>query len=328
MVPEPAILDRIARDFDALIAPDKRVGIAVSGGPDSLALLQLAAAARPGKIEAATVDHTLREGSRDEAEMVGGICLALGIPHAILTAEWREAPTTAIQEQARKERYRLLAGWAKGRRLDAVATAHHLDDQAETLLMRLARGAGVRGLAGMRAAATVPGSDILLLRPLLGWRRSELEQICAEAGYEPARDPSNVDAQFERVRVRGALVEANWLDPQALAASAAHLGDAEAALAWAAEQEWARAVSEGAGEILYRPVDAPPEICRRVISYAVSRLATEGQSTDLRGRELDRLLATLVNGDQATLRGVLCIGGETWRFVAAPNRTRRVDNLR
>src|SRR3954454_21444448 len=118
---EADLRDRFVRDLDALSAGGARIGIAVSGGPDSLALLLLAAAARPGKIEAATIDHALRPGSRDEAEMVAGICLALGIPHAILTAEWREAPATAIQERARKERYRLLAGWAKDRCLDAVA---------------------------------------------------------------------------------------------------------------------------------------------------------------------------------------------------------------
>src|SRR5438874_556636 len=174
---DPAILDRFARDLDALIAPGARIGVAVSGGPDSLALLLLAASARPGQIEAASVDHALREGSRAEAEMVASACTGLGVSHAILTAEWGEKPITALQERAREERYRLLAEWTKGRGLDAIATAHHLDDQVETLLMRLSRGAGVRGLAGMRAAAVVPHSDVPLLRPLLGWRHAELEPI-------------------------------------------------------------------------------------------------------------------------------------------------------
>jgi tRNA(Ile)-lysidine synthase len=325
---EADLRDRFSRDLDALIAFGARVGIAVSGGPDSLALLLLAAAARPGKIEAATVDHALRPGSRDEAEMVADVCARLGVPHAILTAVWEEKPATAIQERAREERYRLLAQWATERELGAIATAHHLDDQAETLLMRLARGSGARGLAGMRALAVVPGSDVLLLRPLLGWRRSELEQICAAARLEPARDPSNDDEQFERIRIRRALAEADWLDPQALASSAANLGEADAALEWATEQEWARAVTSGEAEILYRAGDAPSEIRRRIVSRAVSHLATEGEGADLRGRELDRLLCVLATGDKSTLRGVLCSGGETWRFVPAPNRTRRVDNLR
>jgi tRNA(Ile)-lysidine synthase len=325
---DTALVDRFSRDLDAPAPPGARIGIAVSGGPDSLALLLLAARARAGKIEAATVDHALRQSSREEAEMVAGICARLDVPHAILTAVWDDKPATAIQERARDERYRLLAQWATERKLDAVATAHHLDDQAETLLMRLARGSGARGLAGMRALAVVPGSEVPLLRPLLGWRRSELKRICTGAGLDPARDPSNDDEQFERIRVRRALAEADWLDPQALACSAAKLGYADAALEWATEQEWARAVRSRESEILYRPADAPPEIQRRIVSRAVSNLATEGGGADLRGREVDRLLSVLGSGGKSTLRGVLCSGGETWRFVPAPNRTRPVDNLR
>jgi tRNA(Ile)-lysidine synthase len=260
--------------------------------------------------------------------MVADVCTQLGVPHAILSAQWADKPATAIQERARDERYRLLGQWATERKLDAIAAAHHLDDQAETLLMRLARGSGVRGLGAIRPVAIVPSSEIPLLRPLLGWRRAELERICGSASLEPARDPSNDDEQFERIRIRRALDEADWLDPQALAASAANLGEAEAAMEWATEQEWARSVTGGAAEILYRPSGAPSEIQRRIVARAVSQLATEGGGADLRGRELDRLLSVLGCGGKSTLRGVLCSGGETWRFVPAPNRTRPVDNLR
>lgn len=318
MVPEPALVERFARDLDALISPGARIGIAVSGGPDSLALLLLAAAAR--NVEAATVDHALRLGSRREAEMVGAMCDDLGVPHRILTVEWPRKPETAIQEQARSARYKLLAEWAKGQRLAAIVTAHQLDDQAETLIMRLARGSGVRGLAGMRPFAVVPGSDVPLVRPLLGWRRSELVAICAAAGVEPAADPSNDDEQFERVRVRRSLGESEWLDPQSLASSAAHLGEADAALDWAMRQEWNRSVSNGAAEIVYRSADAPPEIRRRIVTQAVSRLATEGLESPLKGRELDRLLLALGDGRTVTIRGVRCSGGAEWRFVRAAAR--------
>ena len=314
------MVERFAHDLDALIAPDARLGIAVSGGPDSLALLLLAADARSGQVDAATVDHGLRPEGRAEAEMVGRVCADLGVPHQILTAEWAEAPQTAIQERAREERYRLLAAWAKHRGLHAVLTAHHLDDQAETLVMRLVRGAGVRGLAAMRRVSTVPDSDLPLLRPLLGWRRSELEQICAAAGVDPAADPSNEDAKYERVRIRRALAGSDWLDPQSLANSADFLADADAALDWATRQEWERGVINGGAEIRYRPSDAPTEIRRRVVSEAIARLATEGKGDALRGRELDRLLSALANGGTASLRGVLCTGGEEWRFAPAPPR--------
>jgi tRNA(Ile)-lysidine synthase len=328
MAPAPDIVDRFRRDLAALIVPEARIGVAVSGGPDSLALLLLAAAARPGLVEAATVDHALRPESRSEAAMVAGICKRLAVPHQILTVEWAEKPASAIQERAREERYRLLTAWVRERDIEALATAHHLDDQAETFVMRLLRGAGVRGLAGMRRAAPAPGDDVPLLRPLLAWRHSELERICADAGLTPVADPSNADEQFERVRVRRALAEARWLNPEALALSAGYLGDADSALHWATTQEWARGVTATGREIVYRPGDAPREILRRIARRAVLGLGREGEASDLRGRELDRLLAALRSGRRTTLRGVLCTGGDEWRFVPAPKRTRRRNNLR
>ncbi|HEX5239058.1 MAG TPA: tRNA lysidine(34) synthetase TilS [Sphingomicrobium sp.] len=313
-------IERFRRDLDALVGPEVPIGIAVSGGPDSLALLLMAAEVRPGKIEAATVDHALRPESRSEAEMVTRICEQIGVQHRILTASWEEKPATAIQERARAMRYRLLGQWAAERGLKALLTAHHLDDQAETLLMRFARGAGIRGLAGMRRIASTPGGRIALLRPLLGWRRSELEAVCGASGFEPAEDPSNADEQFERVRVRKALREIEWLDPEAIAASAAHLAQAETALQWATTQEWERWVTVGEGTIVYRPSDAPREIRRRIVRRAVIALATEGQGSELRGRELNQVLAALLAGRSATLRGVLCLGGAEWRFTPAPPR--------
>lgn len=319
MVPEPALVERFEADLDALIAPGARLGIAVSGGPDSLALLLLAAAARPGDIEAASVDHGLRSGARDEASMVGEICAKLDVPHAILSARWNEVPSTGIQERARRERYRLLGYWTEERGLEALVTAHHADDQAETVLMRLNRGSGVRGLAGMRGRSVTPGNHVRLLRPLLGWRRTDLERICADAGVTPVADPSNVDERFERVRIRRSLADADWLDPSALARSAAHLADADAALDWAARLEWDRGVHERYAEIIYRPAQTPPEILRRIVSRVLRKLGTEGEA-ELRGSELERLLASLAGGETSTLRGVQCSGGKEWRFRAASPR--------
>lgn len=320
MDPEQPLVERFASDLDALIPPGPRIGLAVSGGPDSLALLLLATAARPGAVEAATIDHALRPDARDEAEMVAHLCRQLGVPHSILTAHWEVAPETAIQERARNERYRLLAYWAEEQRFAAVATAHHAEDQAETLLMRLARGSGVRGLAGMRPKSVAPGAHVRLVRPLLGWRRAELEAICIQAGVAPANDPSNEDERFERVRVRRAIARADWLDPGAVARSAANLAEADEALRWAAENEWRRAVDERRERISYRLSDAPNEIVRRIVGRALRKLASEGES-DLRGGELDRLLTTLKQEGTATLRGVQCSGGSVWHFErAAPRR--------
>ena len=322
MVPDAALVKRFSDDLGALVAAGARVGVAVSGGPDSLALLLLAAAARPDQVEAATVDHGLRAEGREEAEIVAQTCERLGLPHATLTARWSEVPQTAIQERARQQRYLLLGYWAEERGLDALATAHHADDQAETLLMRLARGSGVRGLAGMRPRSVTPGSHVKLIRPLLGWRRSELEAVCTKSGLKPVADPSNEDDRFERIRVRRALADCDWLDPAAVARSAANLGEADAALDWASRFEWGRSVEERRDTIHYRPADAPAEIVRRIVARAVRKLAVEGDS-ELRGSELDRLMTTLSGGGSATIRGVHCRGGSEWNFEAAPARRNR-----
>ena len=319
MGPDQQLLGRFAHDLDALVPAGTRLGVAVSGGPDSLALLLLAAAVRPGDVEAATIDHALRPDSAGEPEMVAQLCEQLGVPHATLTVRWREPPVTAIQERARRERYRLLGFWAEEQGLQAIATGHHADDQAETLLMRLMRGAGVRGLAGMRPRSIAPGTEVRLLRPLLGWRRSELQQLCADAGLTPIADPSNMDEKFERVRVRRALGDAEWIDAAAVTRSAANLADADSALEWAMRREWKMAARASPGVITYRPGDAPREILRRIAARAVRKLASEGDK-DLRGAELDRLLATLIEGGSATLRGVVCRGGAEWRFTTAPER--------
>jgi tRNA(Ile)-lysidine synthase len=318
--PQADAVERFRIELDALIDPQAPVGIAVSGGPDSLALLALAAAARPGLVEAATVDHALRAESRSDADMVARVAKVLGVPHRTLTAEWAVRPQSAIQERARAERYKLLAAWAKARGLHGIVTAHHLDDQAETFMMRLARGAGVQGLAAMRSLAPVPGSDLPLLRPLLAWRRSELESVCNAFGLTPVDDPSNADAQFERVRVRQGISGAGWIDPRGVAASARNLAEADGALRWATTRAWERSVVQDGQAITFTPADTPCEIRRRIVIRAVSRLATEGQANELRGRVLDRVVGALARGGRATIRGVLCSGGREWRFSRAPAR--------
>ena len=157
MIPATEAIERFAADLEVLAPAGTLIGVAVSGGPDSLALLLLAAKARPGEVEAATVDHGLRPESAAEAAMVADLCETLGVPHRILVADWIRSPTSNIQAEARAMRYRLLNDWAIERGLSAVATAHHADDQAETLLMRLARGAGVGGLGGTRKRRALVG---------------------------------------------------------------------------------------------------------------------------------------------------------------------------
>ena len=251
------------------------------------------------------------------------MCEKLGIPHEILTVEWDEKPETAIQERCRAKRYAALTEWAKRKSLAVVATAHHAEDQAETLLMRLARGSGLRGLAGMRPIRKVPKTDRSIARPLLRWTRQELAELVQAAGIEAAQDPSNEDSKFERVRVRETLAGADWLDPKSVAKSANYLTQANAAIRWAAQQEWDKRVTEKDSVITLNPAGLPQELCRRIVSRILTRVGTEGKGSELRGRELDRLLSILARGQKATLRGVLCGGGEQWRFAKAPKRKAR-----
>ena len=296
-----------------------RIGLAVSGGPDSLALLLLAHEAVPAFFEVATADHGFRPESAAEAEMVAALCDRLGVSHTKLTPTI--SSTGNLQANARTARYAALGDWAGARGLCAIVTAHHADDQAETLLMRLSRGSGVRGLAGMRGVAAVPGHpDIPLLRPLLGWRKDDLEAIVTKARIEPARDPSNADPRFERAQVRAGLVASPWLDPAALAASAAHLAEADAALDWAAAREWNERVSQDKTALHYRPL-APRAVQLRVLARAIATLGHEGTP---RGAEIARLHEALSAGGVATLGGVR---GEAkddgWRFTPAPPRRPR-----
>ncbi len=289
------------------------MGLAVSGGPDSLALLLLASAALAGRVEAATVDHGLRAENAAEAAEVARLCAALGVPHAVLKVE---VSPGNIQAQARAARYAALAGWLEERGLAALATAHHADDQAETLLLRLGRGSGVAGLAGVRARGTVPGAAIPLLRPLLGWRRAELAGVVAAAGVTAASDPSNTDDRFDRARLRKALAGADWLDMAALAASAGHLADADAALDWAARREWAEAVAaEGLG-LTYRP-RAPRAIALRVLA----RIVLELDGEEARGSAVARLFAALLAGQTASIGNLVARAGrDGWSFTRAPRR--------
>ena len=317
---DPASVTRFAVDLDSLVAPGERVGLAVSGGSDSLALLLLAAVARPGLVSAASVDHALRDGSRGEAEAVAQLCAELGVEHDILTIDWPVVPTSALQEQARNARYAALGEYAVAHGLGAIATGHHADDQAETLLMRLVRGAGVRGLAAMRPCSPLPGNSVVkLIRPLLTWRRGDLASVVAACGITPAADPSNHDERHERVRIRRLLAASDWLDPAALAASAAHLAAADEAIEHGVAREWASVRDEDGG-LYYDPRDTPPELRRRVAARMIAAVGCEGDGSALRGRELDHLLRAIEAGSSTTLRGVLASGGPMWCFRRAPPR--------
>jgi tRNA(Ile)-lysidine synthase len=311
---DAALSARFATDLAAIWPTGEPVGLAVSGGPDSMALLLLAHAAIPGKFAVASVDHGLRAEGAPEAAMVAGACAERGIAHRTITLALPGG--AGVQARAREARYAALGQWLQEQSLGALVTAHHADDQVETLVMRLNRGAGLRGLAGMRPRAIVPGADLPLLRPLLGWRRSELAQVCGQAGVATIDDPSNRDPRFERARLRAAMADAHWLDRAGLAASAAHLAEADVALDWAVEHALASLTQDG-DALTWRP-QGPRALQIRVLETVVARM---GRSIP-RGSEVARWHHRLAAGGVATLAGVRGDGrGAQWRFtLAAPHR--------
>lgn len=297
---------RFAEALKRLWPEGGRIGLAVSGGPDSLAMLLLAHVSIPGGFEVATVDHGLRAGSAAEAGFVAETCRDLGVAHAVLCVE---VGAGNLQDEARVARYAALAAWAAERDLGAILTAHHADDQAETVIMRLNRGSGLAGLAGVRARGTVPGSKRPLIRPLLDWRREELAAIVARAGTVAVSDPSNADPRFDRARIRAALAEADWLDPAAIAHSAAHLAEAEETLAWAFNLEWDLWVEVDEGAVRYTP-HAPRALVLRVVERILV-----GFGGEPRGGAVARLVEGLEAGRPGTLGGVISrVEDDSWLF--------------
>lgn len=323
-------LRRFAADLAALWPEEERngpLGLAVSGGPDSLALLLLAHEALPGAIAVCSIDHGLRPEAAGEIALVERIAGERGIPFTQLAVTL--APGN-LQAQARAVRYAALAKWAEAKGLGAVATAHHADDQAETLLMRLNRGSGLAGLAGVRGRSTIADSEITLLRPLLSWRKAELGAVVAAAGITPAADPSNTNPAFDRARLRAQLAEADWLDPVALATSAAHLAEGWQALEWYAELDWHEMVmrdDSAPGGVGYTYCANVPRVIAIETILRIIRALGGHASRAEAARAWDRLWA----GENASLGGVLAVPGvervekvgvpmRVWRFRPEPAR--------
>lgn len=324
---------RFAADLAAVWPEDSRngpLGLAVSGGPDSLALMLLAHAALPGQLAVASINHGLRPEAAGEVALVERVAGERAIPFTPLTIS--VAPGN-MQARARESRYAALAEWAEAEQLGAVATAHHADDQAETLLMRLNRGSGLAGLAGVRAASRIGNSDVTLLRPLLGWRKAELAEVVAAAGITPAVDPANTNPDYDRARLRARLAEAgDWLDPVQITASAAHLAESWQALDWYAELDWHEMVMRddaAPGGLGYTySANVPRVIAIETILRIIAALGGHATRAEA-GRAWDRLL----QGQNASIGGVLAQAGvervekvgvtmRVWRFRPEPPRGR------
>lgn len=317
----------------ALLAEETALLLAVSGGPDSLALMLLAARwSLRDKIKTvvATVDHGLRAASREEALSVASEAQALGFEHRLLL--WTgEKPSTRLQERAREARYALLADCAAA--IDprcAIVTAHHADDQAETILFRLCRGSGVAGLAGMAAVSTFNGAR--LLRPLLDTPKAALEAICNEAGRAYVIDPANADPRFARARLRSlaTTLSAEGLDRAALLRLGRRAARAEAALRRCAAQiaESARLESDGATARFKAEAlrGAPDELLARLIEAQTVRFGPAPRLDRLE-RALERVGRALARREavRMTLAGALIDVDEgSLSFRPAPPRAQRL----
>lgn len=287
-----------------------------------MALLLLAAAAIPGRIEAATVDHQLRPESADEAEQVAQLCAGLGVPHSTLNVEVGKGN---LQDRARSARYCALDAWCRQRDLDALATAHQVDDQVETLVMRLNRGSGLSGLAGIRAATTVPLGSAMLIRPLLGWRRAELADLVRKTGVEAVADPSNEDEHFDRVRVRKGLADAHWLDAESWSRSAELLAEADAAIKWMLDREWHAAVEPLPEGFRYFPVRNGIE-AKAFRHCGIVEMIFAGLGRAIAKSEAAALAERLISGERSNVAGIaartLEMDGElAWDF--GPENPRR-----
>lgn len=301
---ENLLMDAIDRRFGAENAP-RRLGVAVSGGSDSLALLHLLHDWGRADLTAATVDHGLRPESAEEAEYVADQCRALGIPHEIL--RWQDWDGGGnLQAQARRNRYLLLARWARRTDRQAVCLGHTLDDQAETFLMRLARSAGVDGLSGM--PQVIWRHEVRFERPLLWERRDALKRYLDAKEVKWIDDPSNDDSQFMRVRARRALkvLEDLGIDSETLGTTMTNLSLAQMALSEIARDAARRIVREVAGDLIFDRAGLRrlnPEVQRRLLVGALRWVSSEEYPP--RRDAFAEVERAVFSGKNATLHGCL-----------------------
>jgi len=279
------------------------LGIAVSGGSDSMAMLNLAHRQFPGRIRAATVDHGLRPEAADEAKHVAAHCAQIDVPHDILTwTGWTGHGN--LQAAARTARYDLLTDWADSHELAHVLLGHTRDDQAETILMRIARGSGVDGLKGM---ADHSGR---FYRPLLGCSRSDLQDWLRNQDIPWIDDPSNDDSRFDRVKARQMMPQLTelGLTQDRLLRLGDHMRKAEASL-WQCARDFAQThVQEDRGDLIFAPQaldldhsDTEARVLAAALQWVTSAVYRP------RFDALVEAVRDVKNGKQSTLAGVLLI---------------------
>lgn len=314
------VSDNEAKQLFAHLSPFSSFILAVSGGPDSMALLHLFApwAKAEGKaLQVATVHHGLRADADRECAMVEQAAGALGLPWTQLN--WRgDKPETGVQEAARMARYDLLRRLAATSGADCLVTAHHRDDQAETVLMRLCAGSGIAGLAGIAALSRLPGG-LALARPFLPLPKQRLVDRCETEGWPFALDSTNRDPAYARSRYRALMpaLTAEGLSPARLSRLAQRAARADAALEAVTDAAWTAAepdILAKGGRIPARALlDHSAEITLRLIGRAIDSAAAY-HGLDPASERLERLEA-LAEELQAAFAAQAAIG-RTLRGVA------------
>lgn len=314
-IPDADILSAVRAQFFGALP--ERLGVALSGGGDSTALLHILHSCLEGEdteIFAATVNHGLREGAEAEARQAAVLCESLGIEHTLLY--WRGWDMQGnLQAQARSARYQLLTDWARSRDITVLALGHTADDQAETVLMRMARMSGVTGLSGMPVRRTVDG--VTVFRPLLQTSRKMLRHYLCQHDIPWSEDPSNEDPRFERVRVRQAMehLEPLGLTPLALAQVAENVGKAREALDWytfLAARDMAVVTAGSVRLDLRKFRTLPVEIARRLLVRAMIWISSADYPP--RRAAVSDALEAIRGGKSLTLHGcrVVCKARHGW----------------
>jgi tRNA(Ile)-lysidine synthase len=297
------IADAEAARLFAGFADAPSLVLAVSGGPDSTALLVMAARWRARrkngpKLLAVTVDHGLRRDARREAAAVKRLARTLGVPHRTVTWTGKK-PATGIQEQARAARYALLVKEAQLIGARYIVTAHTRDDQAETMLFRMARGSGIAGLAAMAPLAPVPAwgeHRVVLCRPLLDLPKARLTATLQARRIAFAHDASNDDPRFARVRWRTILptLAQEGLDAARLSALAGRLRRANAAIEIVVDAAARQLLATAEGPVTMareRFFELPEEIALRLVGRAIAQIGDEGP---VELAKLERMMEALV----------------------------------
>ena len=273
------------------VASDDVIGVAVSGGSDSVALLFALQELFPvSKLRAVTVDHGLRSAAVGEALWVGKLCTSLGIFHSTIPVK-NLAPGSNLQARAREARYNALADWGQG--CDLLCLGHSQTDVAETFLIRLARGSGVDGLAGMRARWRI--CDIDCARPLLSFSRDDLREYLRAKGQTWCEDPSNEDLTYKRIQMRQAqqMLDGLGLDTARLAKTAARMSSVQEALAFSLKTLRPTVMSLDFGDIVFDRTALgalPGEYVERMVSDALGWIG--GQVYKPRNLALLRAIST------------------------------------